>query len=74
MTKERFRQLVKRLHPDASGTNRTRMHYEAVIRARDQAAARSNYCQRCGEAIKRLARHCRLCHQLLRRAKPTLPA
>lgn len=59
MTKERFRELVKKLHPDRWAGDRSALQaFRAVIAQRDRHEKRVNYCAKCGVAIDREAKHC----------------
>lgn len=63
MTKERFRELVKRLHPDAGGSSKFAHALRAVLNCRRLQRQRHfkqfNKCW-CGVTINPSAKHCGL--------------
>lgn len=71
MTKERARQLLKRLHPDSNGGHYGRGQKQAllnVIATMKRAANRFAKCLDCGQAIARHAKRCHPCAWKHRRA------
>lgn len=59
MTKQRFHELVKRLHPDTSGDGRTLDAYRKVVAAWRRRKSRFHKCF-CGRTILRINKHCQL--------------
>lgn len=55
--KKRFRELVKRLHPDLSGDRRTVTAFRRIVELHRKQNTRYNHCW-CGVTIKRTARRC----------------
>lgn len=58
MTKERFRQLAKQLHPDTSGTGSTTRAFRVVVEAWNRRKKRPK-CW-CGVTINQNAERCRI--------------
>lgn len=76
MTTERFRQLVKRLHPDLNGGafgRGVRSAWENILAHRQRHRNRLPKCS-CGVVINPTAKHCGICARKLRRERLALAA
>lgn len=62
MTQERYRQLLKRFHPDIAGTHRWSPLVTRLVEMRRRAAERFKRCD-CGATISAKSTNCALCYR-----------